>query len=84
MHKENNVKGDSNCHSQDSATNFLLKISHAYTCIECNDDNAIKTVIVTKISMDPCMEEHSFLWEGEGEKKLQFVPRRVPSNPIAC
>lgn len=35
--------------------------------------------MVTKISMDLCMEEHSFLWVGEGEKKLQFSPRKVPS-----
>lgn len=25
------------------------------------------------------MEEHSFLWEGEVEKKPQFFPRKDPS-----
>lgn len=36
-------------------------------------------VIVTKISRDPCMEERSLLWEGEGEKKRQLFPTKAPS-----
>lgn len=38
-----------------------------------------KKILVTKISMDLCMEEHSHLWEAEGEMRQQIFPRKVPS-----
>lgn len=34
---------------------------------------------VTKISMDPCMEEHSLWWVEEVEKTLRFSAEKVPS-----
>lgn len=34
---------------------------------------------VTRISMDPCMEEHSLRWEEEVEKTLRFSAEKVPS-----
>lgn len=35
--------------------------------------------LVTKISMDPYMEVHSYLWEGEGEMRPQFFQGKAPS-----
>lgn len=47
----------------------------------------IRWKLVTKISMDPCMEVHSPLWEGEGGTRPQFFPSKAPSaaqEMISC
>lgn len=36
-------------------------------------------IVVTKISKDPGKEEHNFLWEEEGGKKLLFCSTKAPS-----